>query len=311
MQKQPRYFFCYNHQGKADVLIQALTARGWELTRRPAQAEFILSDLDIPPRLQSLESYRQRGKKIFLYPHAARPSLFYDFTGFSAYHGVSANFVPAQGHVDILQAIDAQYTFEIIGWYMCPLRAFQPRTEYRNVLFAPIHPNSDGSLSDADKRINRETFKKLIALVRSGDITVKVRYIRDLEQNGLWAEPGIDYVQVEPRISITEMDAFDLVISHQTFAHLAVARGLPTIMMGENLTPRFGSPLKGELRYALSWEKYKHLLMYPYDILAEADTLNLFRRAITSDCEVLDWKQRLIGEPFRPRNFVQRVEAYL
>jgi len=27
-------FFCFNHQGKADAFIQALTARGWTQTKQ-------------------------------------------------------------------------------------------------------------------------------------------------------------------------------------------------------------------------------------------------------------------------------------
>ena len=305
-------FFVFNHQQKADVLIQALTARGWEQTRRTSEAYFVLSDVDVQPYAKRIEEYRRNGTPVFLYPHAARPSLFHDFDGLAPSKYISASFVTSQGHVEILETIHKQHRFEIIGWFLCPIKPYRPRADFRRVIFAPIHPNADDSLSQIDRRINCDTFKKLIQLVQAGHIELTVRYIRGLEKNGLWIEDGITYNQVEPRVSLAEIDQADLVISHQTYAYLAVARGVPTIMMGESEIPRIvGTLTRGELRHVRSWEKYKHLLMYPLDILAEEDTLGLFKRAIASDEEIMDWRRRLVGEPFDENRFVNAVESYL
>lgn len=306
-------FFCFNHQGKADVLIRAVTARGWEQTRRPAEARFILSDVDTPPHHKRLELYHNQGAKIFLYPHTARPNLFHDFgfDGFAPSPCVTANFVTAQGHVEILETIHRVHRYEVIGWYLCPPQPFQPRAKYRQVLFAPIHPGPFDLLPEVSKRINRETYKRLVPLAQSGQIQLTVRHIRSLEANALWMEPQITYVQVEPMVSYAEIDAADLVISHQTFAYLAVARGVPTLMMGECFPPRERSTREGKYRYARSWDRYQQLLRYPLDILAEYDVLGLFRRAIVSDEQIADWRQRLIGEPFDGDRFVDIVESYL
>lgn len=304
-------FFAINHQGKADVLIKALIEHGWQQTRRPVEAVFSLSDVDIHPNAIRLEEFDKMGIKNFLYPHAARPNLFHDFPGFSPSPFVTASFVAAQGHVDILNQIHTKHKLEVIGWFLCPLREFHPRKTCRKVIFAPIHPNSDGSLSDLDKKINRDTFYKLIPLVRAGEIELTVRFIRGLESSGLWHEKQVTYVQVEPRISVAEIDCTDLIISHQTFAALGVARGTPTIMMGEDRPPRVGSPTKGDFRLAKSWEKYSSMLMYPLDILAEDDILGLMKRAISTDESIKDWRERLIGEPFDPRYFVRTLESYL
>lgn len=304
-------FFCFNHQGKADTLIRALIGRGWKMTPKPDEATFILCDVDIPPHAKRLAAYHNAGQKVFLYPHAARPNLFHDFEGFKPSPHITTSFVVSQGHVELLETIHKEHTYEVIGWFLCPVRPFQPRKQYRKVLFAPIHPNADNSLSEMDRGINHDTFETLLPLVRAGEIELTVRYIRDLAINGIRKRPRINYLQVEPRVSYKEMDEADLVISHQTFAHLAVARGAPTIMMGEDNPPRVGSPIRGDFRYAQSFENYKHLLMFPLDILAEKDTLGLFKRAMSSDAEIADWRRRMIGEPFKPNRFVDVLESYL
>jgi hypothetical protein len=51
--------------------------------------------------------------------------------------------------------------------------------------------------------------------------------------------------------------------------------------------------------------------MYPLDVLSEEDAGKLVERAIRSDCEIADWRDRLIGKPFEPDRFVQILESYL
>jgi len=300
------------HQTKGAAFANALESAGWERTRRISEAMIILSDTDIPTRAKTLDIYHRKGKKIFLYPHTARASLFHDFEGFTqSFPHTTSEFVVAPGHAEILRAIGIKHPLDAVGWSMCPMREFQPRVQYRKVLFAPIHPNADNSLCDVDKKINRDVLSLLITLVRSGDIDLTVRYVRDLDKNGLWTEPGVTYFKGELDLSYEQIDAADIVIAHQTFAYLSIARGVPTIMMGEDISPRVGSPIRGDFRFALTWDKYKHLLIYPYDILAESDTLALFRRAIASDAEITDWHRRLIGEPFDGKKFAAIVEGRL
>lgn len=305
-------FFFYNHQHKADPLIEALQKKGWKQTG-PAQAKVIFTDVDFGPMLPHLKVHHRAGKKIFTYPHAACPNLFVDMADGKGepFNHLSAQFVTAPGHKEILERIEYPKPVEVIGWYLCPMKAFEPRPEARNILFAPIHPNTDGSLSDVDKTLNANTFRRLLPLAESGQIHLTVRYLRKLEQNGLWIVDYVDYIEGKPDQSYKEIDEADVVISRHTFAYLAIARGVPTIMIGEDVTPRFGSPLKGNFQYAKSFEKYKDLLMYPFDILGEMDTAALLRRVVHSDVEIMDWRRRMIGEPFDAAKFVKLVEKYL
>jgi hypothetical protein len=195
-------FYLYSHQNKAKVLVNALR-----------ESHYI--------------------------PHAARPNVFNDFDGYPIYSHITAGFVASCGHVEVIRRIGINYPLEVIGWYLCPMKPFQPRENYRKVLFAPIHPNNNGTLSSIDRKVNIDTFKILLALVEAGEIELTVRYLRKMDTGGIWEA------------------------------------------------------------------------MYPYDILTEKEPLSLFRRAITSDAEIADWRTRMIGKPFEPRAFVGILEKHL
>lgn len=304
-------FYFYNHQNKGLPLVNAMKEAGWIWTGQSGQAEVVFSDNDVQARAKSLLSFHQRGKKIFLYPHAARPNLFNDVVGYPAFRYVAAHFLSASGHIEVMKRIGVSHPFEVIGWYLCPMRPFQPRARAERVLFAPIHPNNNGTLSRLDKHLNADTFRKLLALVDAGEIQLTVRFLRGLDKNGLWLDERVTYLEGQPDQSTTQIDEADLVVSHQTFAYLAVARGVPTVMMGESVPPRLGCEEDDTFQYVRNWDKYKDLLMYPLDILAEDDTLALFQRAIRSDAEIADWREQIIGEPFDPVAFVQKVKRCL
>jgi hypothetical protein len=308
-----KLFFCYDHQHKADSYIGALKRAGWEETRDPGKGRFVLTDVDIMPRARSLREYHKRGIRVFCYPHAARPNLFWDFPGHSFTDFITACFVPAPGHEAILRAYGTPYPIEAVGWHLSELRDFAPREKVRKILFAPIHPNNNGFLSSLDKKINADALRLLVSLTSDPEISLTVRYLKDLKDNGLWKAGGVDYIPANPDGSTQEIDRADLVVSHQTFAFLSVARGVPTLMMGEWMTPRWGGS-EAKLTFARSWELYKHLLMYPLDLLDPTSTEPvecLIERAAMGDPKVSEWRSRLIGEAFDPELFVSRVESYL
>jgi hypothetical protein len=208
-----------------------------------------------------------------------------------------------------MRAYGLRCPLKVVGWHFCPINPFKPRDRVKRILFAPIHPNSNGFLSRIDKDLNVRTFKRLLTLLTDG-IVLTVRYLHDLQQNGLWKAGGVEYILGTPDLSYREIDQSDLVVSHQTLAHLAVARGVPTLMMGEWLPPRWGGS-EDAPAFVKSWDKYKDLLMYPLDVLADGDLNDLVCRAIFSDVEIADWRNRLIGQPFDGDHFVDSLENYL
>lgn len=302
-------FFVFNHQGKADAFVHALTTRGWNQVKDPGQARFILSDSDVLARAKTLEAYHRQGVKVFLYPHAGPPNLFWDLPNTPYTHSVDAHFVPTEGHIEIMRSYGNRYPLHAVGWHLCPIAPFKPRTEARRIVFAPIHPNSNKFLCRLDREMNAETFKKLLPLV-NGNVCLLVRHVNELKQNGLWRAGGVDYIEGQKDQSYWEIDQADLVVGKQTYAYLAVARGVPALMMGEWHPIQWGGS-EAAMSYAKSWDSYKHLMMYPLDILAAEDLQELIGRAIHSDCEIADWRERMIGQPFDPDRFVDLVEGLL
>ena len=107
-----------------------------------------------------------------------------------------------------------------------------------------------------------------------------------------------------------QIDAAEVVVSHQTFAHLAVARGAPTVMMGESIIPRY-TQSNGQYVTAKSWDKYRDLLKFPLDILNTPDPYALLQESIQSDALIADWKRRMIGDAFDPDAFYGYIEESL
>lgn len=302
-------YYLYNHQNKGLAFVKALESAGWQWTARANEAQAVFTDVDIKARAKALLNFHRRGVKIFVYPHAARPNLFNDFPGYEPFEYVTCQFVVSEGHIEIMRAYGHPHKLEAVGWSLCPIKPFQARANYRRVLFAPIHPNSDGGMADIQMKMNIDTYKKLLPLVDADEIDLTVRHLNSISKNGLWEHPGVKFVSGNLDLSYTEIDQADLVVSHQTFAFLAVARGVPTVMMGE-----YNSPVICERKvntYPKSWDKYKGLLMYPLDILVESDTRALFARAVFTDVEIVDWRARLIGNPFDPIKFMQIVKRYI
>lgn len=302
-------FYCYDHQGKAREYKRALLAHGWQETKEQTKARIVLSDMDISSRGRTLEELARMGKKVFLYPHGGIPNIFWDFPGYVPSRFVCAQFVPAPGHYEIMKAYGYPQPIEVIGWHLSPVRRYRPEREIRRILFAPIHPNNNGFLSRIDRDINSESFRRALDLANGEGASLTVRYLGDLRINGLWRAGAVSYIQGSPDLSIGEIERADLVIAHHTFAYMAVAMGVPTLMMGEDIAPRIGDREEKLLR-AQSWEKYKDLMRYPLDIL-EGDPFDMAVRAAGSDSDIIQWRERMIGKPFDAALFVERLGSYL
>src|SRR3990172_12710842 len=220
-------FYVYNHHNKARALIEALIAAGWRQTT-PTRAQVVFVDVDVNTMRNIIKQYHRRGKKIFIHPHGAMPYLFNTFPGFEPFQHIAANLVIAPGHAEVMRTFEYPHPLEIIGWHLCPLREFQPRAEVKKILFAPIHPTP--AISPESRKINADTFRKLLAFkAQKPDAEITVRFLHQLELNGLWHEPGVRYVQGRPNQSYEDIDAADMVVSRGTFLYLAVARGVPAL----------------------------------------------------------------------------------
>jgi hypothetical protein len=306
-------FYYRPHQNKERSFVAALEAAGYSKSQKVTkELSFAILDHDVGPGgkgwrtgLERLQQYRI---PVFMIPHAARPTAFWDGL-YPIWPYTVATFVIAKGHIDVMRAYDYPLPLEVVGWPFCELKPFQPISKVQNILFAPIHPNANGWLCDDDLFINRETFNKLYKYCKRTGTHLTVRYIRDLEQSGLEEVDGATFYKGQPDTSVTSIDEADLIVAHQTFGYLGVARGKPTLMAGEYIPPRSGDRLEN-FGYVHNWDKYKHLVQFPLDIL-KGRTSDLIRRASKSDADIADWKENIVGEQFDPEKFVKRLESYL
>lgn len=295
-----------DHQNKSRAYREALERAGYTPTERlHAQGlRFILSDADW--RAWTMEKARC-GIPVFLYPHAARPMVQYD--GCVEPQPVKAMFTHAEGGKALMEKIGYPNPVEVTGWAFSEVRPFRPAESVKRILFAPIHPNANGWLSQVDKDLNQKTLERLEAYSRETGAELSVRMIGTAEQNGLTFGEGTEVHAGKKNNSTADMETADVVVSHQTFAYIAVALGIPTVMMGEDVPPRSGNSEAG-FCYVAHWEAYKDDLMFPLDIL-QGEAEDVLQKACEGSDAVEGWKSRYIGEPFDGPAFVKKLESYI
>ena len=299
-----------DHQNKSAAYAGALSSAGYfEARHLNCQGiRFILSDADW--RTTEMDTAAARSIPVFLYPHAARPMVIYD--GCVTPRTVRCMFTQAPGGKALMEKIGYPNPVEVSGWAFSEVRPFRPVAEVKRICFAPIHPNANGYLNRVDKDLNRKTFERLSGWCSANHVELSIRFIGSLAECGLDGLPEADFItwhQGKKNNSTFDMERADLVVSHQTFAWMAVALGIPTVMMGEDVPPRTGNSEAG-FRYVDHWEDYKDYLMYPLDILS-GDPDAVIAKAAAGCPAVEEWKQRFIGEPFDGPAFVKTLEAYL
>lgn len=316
---QMRFIFM-NHQQKGNCFSEALRAKGgtaipYPLPRdyKSCSSDFVLTDSDASPgKVHRLSMLRDQTKiKTFIvYPHAARPPLYADL--YPVFQHTTMQIVSAAEHVEILRIIGYDKPMVVVGWSLCPIREFRSTwLDYKKplkVLFAPIHPHC----ASIDKDVNRKVYAILLKLHIQGGIELIVRYIKSMASSGLSEEriPKVIYSQGNMDGDYSQIDKVDIVVSHQTYAYMAVARGIPTVMMAEYMPTH---SVKSDDNYVLAkqWDKYKDRLMYPLDILDCPDPLMLMHQACRDDSAIADWRERLIGEQFEPSILWGLIKEYI
>lgn len=293
------------------MITKAFLSAGYQLTNLAEEAMFLLIDSDVVGRARQIHQFyeQSKGARIFVYPHTGRPPILWDGI-YAPSPYVTAVLGIGEGYREVMRRIGYSKPVHSIGWTMTRMKKFRAVKNPKRILFAPIHPNGNGYLSNEQREINRLTFEKLIPLVRSGQIELTVRYLHRLEWNNISQVQGVKYVQGRPDQSIIEIDKSHAVVSKQNMQYMAVARGIPTIGMGEDYTPISGTSSSNTM-HVISWEKYREYMRYPIDILSENDTMEIIKCATQSDEAIRDWRNRFIGTKFDRFRVVEIVEKYL
>jgi hypothetical protein len=301
----------YNHQDKADAFIDALQQQHegvmvthWQDTL--PQVDFVLTDCDIRGRVSRLERFWNSGARwFFVYPHAARPNVANDIH--PAWQHTTAHFVVSEAHAEVMRAYGYDRPTIEVGWSLCPLRPFQGAGQVRKVLFAPIHPRC----AEVDKEVNRQAFRLLRVLAELDEIELTVRYLGMLEGAGLEVvdHENIRYTRGEQEPGWEQIDQADVVVAHQTFLYLAVARGVPAVGIGTRLAAHLVPG--NDVIYAPNWDAYVDLLAYPLDLAEADDPMGMLEQAAAGDRAVDVWRERMIGESFDAERFLSQVNNYL
>lgn len=131
-----------------------------------------------------------------------------------------------------------------------------------------------------------------------------MRYINELEKQGLRPYHRFTWVEGKPDGKTTEIDQADVVIGEGTFMYLSVARGKPTIGINQHLPVRAN---KNCDRYTPhNWEKYGPGIAYPINF-GEAPLLDLIELSMSG--EQSEWRERMIGNSLDGKKFSKLVEG--
>jgi hypothetical protein len=302
----------YKHQKKADALDIALQQNGWRKTTNLFECSAALFDTDLG-RLDLLEKLHNYGLKLLIYPHQARPNVLYACGNFKPFVHTDAHFVSGPGHEDVMRILGYEKPIYDIGWNYCEKKQFQPSPNVKNVLLGLLHPNHaiDGKgawLHEVDKRTNRTALERLMKASREMDFRLSVRYLGDIQENGIEREfEGVTWIRGKVDNSFEQIDNADLVVGTQTFAYIAVARGKPTLFMDEHIPPKVGNSQE-TIRFMRGYQRVRDLMAFPLDLNTTGNVNALIERASQTDKDIADWRNRMIGEQFDPKKFTEIVE---
>lgn len=237
------------------------------------------------------------GGMVLVYPHGARPTYQYDGI-VEPDPRVTAYLVQGPAAVETYRLIGLEKPVYAVGWYYCPLVPFETVKKVERILFCPSHPFGLGKLDAKSCADNAAAYKACLAYGADLHMTK----FGPLEHNGLWFDERVTYKESDLVLRWQDIDAADLVIAEGTKAYLAIARGKPTIMIGQDR-----APADDHDRYQVPrWNEYGAQSRYPID-LADGDFKTLVDLACCGSDAVDEWKAGFIGNQMEPRVFSELV----
>lgn len=260
--------FAYkDHQGKALGLIKLMREIGWQPSQNPS---LFLMDFDGPIFYRGLlGEYINRGSVAALYPHGAVSHLAWD-----GLHPVSPEvsgyLAQAPGPARVMMLYGYPHPIFITGWHWCTIQPMRPMPrDPKRILFAPIHPLGNGFMAPLHADANRRAFADLLEHFEPHQIAV--RSIGEPEACGLDVRAGVHYHQGNLMLGTADILLSDIVVSSGTFAHLALACGVPTIMFGQDY-PLGDGESQEEWRQVQHWDLYADYMRYPVERCMDLDT---------------------------------------
>ncbi len=285
--------FCvFDHQGKTRFLTGALLDRGWQHTP-PEHADVLLLDIDDPDAPGRSEMIDRCPGRVVLYPHG----------GLSAYDGyyqpddrVDVHLVHGPQAVPLVEQLGLSREVKPVGWSYSPWVDYTPPREIRRVLFGPIHPYGSGFLFDELKQVNARVFTAL----QNTDVEVTVQMFGTPAMNGTQERRGVTIVRSSLVVDWRWIDQADLVVADGTLACLALARGKPVVMFGQEVNRGLDEHNRPRTGTIVEWPRY------PIDF-DDAPLPELF----TAACDDTGgwWRDQFVGGPFDKNAFLDALDA--
>ncbi|KKK46803.1 hypothetical protein LCGC14_3161590 [marine sediment metagenome] len=257
-----------------------------------SEDDLLLIDIDIMEVRQKIID--EFNGKVMIYPHGAAPNLTWDGV-YKPHPKIFKNLVTSEGHKEVMRRYGYPVPVEVIGWYLCEIEPWKPM-KGNKVLFCPIHPIVGGLfMYDEDVLENGRVFKELLDM----DLDISVRYRHALIINGIHKEEGVRYYSTG---WFDDLDEYDMVVANGTLAYVAIAMGIPTVMVKQDTCTRMPGDAANNRVEVKSVEKYWDYLKYPY---CSEDLETSMRLA--SKHEPVEWKSRFIGEQLDGDRFVKSM----
>lgn len=302
-------FLAVQNKDSGKAYVEALLSAGYGQVGKLSLADFLLYDVERPNRHESYREYLANHCG-FIYPHAPYSSYFH-WDGIYSPLPVECNFVVAPGAKRALESIHYPYRVEVAGFSHCTTKPFVPTSGRKALLIVPRPMNGGRYVCEELHTGLRNVFSFL--MLHAGEFEqITVQHTPDhWEKLGLPPYGKFEYTTNDPRHEtypaqyITDLvDQHDLVFGIGTAAYIALARGKPTIMWGNDLTPRTSSHL------AQHAENYMNDLRYPLDF--EKMSLDEIMEATqTESPAVTRWKAENIGDNFHADKVLQIVNESL
>lgn len=297
-------FYVCNHQHKGKPFFDALKSQGHKPVARIADISLFDRDIYIQTPnhvLAQVQLQIDRGSLILIYPHSALPPWWYDgLIKIQPY--VTCVFVVGEGQKEAMKIIEPSARVEVSGWPWSQVKKFQKPEKLKRILFAPIHP-SGGRLRPEAVAANKAIFNNLKRVARRTGCEIVVRYLSDLERQGLHPYSRFEWIKGVPNGSTKEIDEADVVIGEGTFLYMAVARGKPVIGINQHLPVRANKMCEKYTPH--NWDKYGPDLAYPINF-EPGKLQEKIDQAI--ECEQTEWRKRFIGDSMDPFKFSKLVE---
>ena len=279
---RPMRLTFHDHHQKSYPLQDTLIEMGAELVF--TAADLMLIDHDGTEYYQNfINQLCGLDTRVVIYPHGA--GVFPAWDGvYKPHPRTVAVLVVGSGQKEAMAAYGYPNPVHSIGWFWCEQKPFQP-PQGMKTLFAPVHCLNNGYIHPSWMGRNKDVYSLLL----SREVDLKVRHVGHMRRSGIYPAYGVEYSLAKHETMLSDIDEADVVIANGTFAHLAIARGKPTIMFDE------GMPYQDHGKPAVNWNLYKDIAHYPLQFFGCDIDAN-----VSDDKSIADWKSRFIGEPMKP-----------